>query len=542
MDGRERLWVLLSDTPSGGAQTALLRRSRVVTETAFELEGVQLRVTPVVGYEVGNGDISVTEIMDRANVATDHAAAFRDLQPSKYVPQMEVEDRDGRRGGIHAFYNKFRDLVQFVVTLLVGFIVPFLIYLGLGSIGIDVVPVLYLFIVISLLYTATFIWIEGFLAHKRVDPPPATRPEGAATAIIAAYLPNEALTIESTLSAFFDIEYEYLQVILAYNTPYDMEIESRLAELARIHSNFLPMKIVGSTSKSQNVNTALSEATGEIIGIFDADSMPEPQSFTRAWAWLTNGVHVVQGHNAIRNGDSSYTARTVAVEFEAMYAVNHPGRARLHGFGIFGGSNGYWQAQTLRSIRMRGTMLTEDIDSSMRLVGEGGVIVSDPHLVAWELAPTTVRAVWNQRMRWSQGWFQVSLSHALSLLRSEKFNARQKFGVFMMLIWREIYPWIAVQMFPLIAFMAVRSGGIDKIDWLVPIFILTTAVTLGIGPAESVNAYLLGTPELKKNKRWFWVYLLGGGFLHNEFLNAVARVAQFKEILKEKAWKVTPRQ
>ena len=46
--------------------------------------------------------------------------------------------------------------------------------------------------------------------------------------------------------------------------------------------------------------------------------------------------------------------RLIAAEFEAMYAVSHPGRARLHGFGIFGGSNGYWRRDVLDLTRELG--------------------------------------------------------------------------------------------------------------------------------------------------------------------------------------------
>ena len=74
----------------------------------------------------------------------------------------------------------------------------------------------------------------------------------------------------------------------------------------------------------------------------------------------------------------SWVARTVAVEFEMIYGVSHPGRARLHGFGIFGGSNGYWRTELLRQTRFRGSMMTEDIDSALRVVEAGGVLVPDP--------------------------------------------------------------------------------------------------------------------------------------------------------------------
>ena len=81
-----------------------------------------------------------------------------------------------------------------------------------------------------------------------------------------------------------------------------------------------------------------------------ADHQPQPDSFTRAWRWLSNGYDVVQGHCLVRNGAESWVARLIAVEFEAIYAVAHPGRARLHDFGVFGGSNGYWQADLLRRL------------------------------------------------------------------------------------------------------------------------------------------------------------------------------------------------
>ena len=115
---------------------------------------------------------------------------------------------------------------------------------------------------------------------------------------------------------------------------------------------FRAIRVEGSESKAQNVNAALSETTGEFIGIFDADHHPEPNGFRRAWRWLDSGYDIVQGHCAVRNGDETWVSRMVAVEFEAIYAVSHPGRARLHHFGIFGGSNGYWKAHLLHAIRM----------------------------------------------------------------------------------------------------------------------------------------------------------------------------------------------
>ncbi len=133
---------------------------------------------------------------------------------------------------------------------------------------------------------------------------------------------------------------------------------------------------------------------GEFVGIFDADHHPMPGAFERAWRWIADGADVVQGHCVIRNADESWLTRLVAVEFEQLYAVSHPGRAALHGFGIFGGSNGYWRTSALEQVRLRASFLTEDIEASMRTLEAGGRIVSDPGLVSRELAPDTVAALW----------------------------------------------------------------------------------------------------------------------------------------------------
>jgi cellulose synthase/poly-beta-1,6-N-acetylglucosamine synthase-like glycosyltransferase len=364
----------------------------------------------------------------------------------------------------------------------------------------------------------------------------------AATAIIAAYLPNEAATIVETVRSFQRVDYPAgLQILLAYNTPRRLPVEETLRGMAREDPRFRPICVEMSESKAQNVNAALSEATGQFIGVFDADHHPDPHCFRRAWRWLASGYDVVQGHCMVRNGDETWVSRMVAVEFEAIYAVSHPGRARLHHFGIFGGSNGYWQAHLLRETRMHAFMLTEDIDSSIRALFEGRRIASDPLLVSRELAPVTLRALWNQRMRWAQGWFQVSYRYLFRGLASPHLELRQKLGLIHLLSWREAYPWIANQVFPIIIFWAIKFGGIQKIDWLVPIFVLTTIFTLGTGPGQTFLAWRLAHRDIRRHGWWFLYYLVMSSVFYTGFKNMIAVVAQLNEAMQQRKWKVTPR-
>jgi cellulose synthase/poly-beta-1,6-N-acetylglucosamine synthase-like glycosyltransferase len=317
-----------------------------------------------------------------------------------------------------------------------------------------------------------------------------------------------------------------------------LEVEDELVALEREHPALAVLKVPDSTSKAQNVNAALRVAEGEFVGIFDADHHPAAGSFERAWAWIADGVDVVQGHCEIRNGADSALARLVAVEFEQVYAVSHPGRAAVYDFGIFGGSNGYWRASALQQIRLRGSFLTEDIEASMRLLEAGGRIVNDPGLVSRELAPDTTKALWNQRMRWAQGWFQVSCRHLWSTLRSPSLTVRQKIGVAYLLGWREIYPWVAMLAFPLLGFLAWRDGGIDFGS---PFFLLLTLFTMVSGPLQTLAAWRLATPEMRRHPWWFVGAGLANLFFYTEAKNLVNRVAHLKQLRGEHRWVVTPR-
>ena len=260
------------------------------------------------------------------------------------------------------------------------------------------------------------------------------------------------------------------------------------------------LKVEDSTSKAQNVNAALRVATGEFVGIFDADHHPAAGSFDRAWRWIAAGHDVVQGHCVIRNGEDSALAKLVAVEFEQIYAVAHPGRAAFSGFGIFGGSNGYWRTTALERIRLRGSFLTEDIEASMRTLDAGGSLVSDPGLVSYELAPENVHSLWKQRLRWAQGWFQVSVRHLWSLLKRPHLTLRQKVGLVYLLGWREVYPWISMFAWPLLWFLAWRDGGLQMTS---PLFVLITLFVTVSGPLQTLAAYRLGAPEIRRHKSWF---------------------------------------
>ena len=542
--------LLLPESEPAEVRQRLQSLAEQLARAPLTVSGERISITPLSGWTALDDGDTEREALQHAAWAAEHAAVHLDLQPARYTPAMRpVEATTTEAAGESSpLWDRLRTPLQFLLTVVVGMVLPFLVYVGAERAGWSIAPVAYAVVVVALLVTALSIWVEGLLALDPYQPPPSPQERDEnldyppASALIAAYLPNEAATVVETVEAFLRVRYPGpLQVVLAYNTPRDLPVEATLQAIAERDDRLLLVRVEGSTSKAQNVNAALSQVTGEFTGVFDADHHPDADAFVRAWRWLSDGHDVVQGHPVVRNGDATWVARTVAVEFEAIYAVSHPGRNRLHTFGIFGGSNGYWRTSLLRQTRFRGSMLTEDIDSSLRVVEAGHRIGNDPLLVTRELAPTDLGSLWNQRMRWAQGWFQVSGRHLLTGWRSDVLTLRQKLGFTFLLGWREIYPWLAVQVFPLIAFFAYEAGGFGELDWLIAIFVLTALFTISVGPASTLFAYWQADPSIKQHRRWFWAYLLISSVFYTEFKNTIARVAQVKELMGEKAWKITPR-
>ncbi|KAJ3052593.1 hypothetical protein HK097_005996 [Rhizophlyctis rosea] len=271
--------------------------------------------------------------------------------------------------------------------------------------------------------------------------------------ILVAYLPNEKDIIVSQLRQFatgLSYPRDKLRVICAYNTPKDIpDVEEQLKEVEReFPQNVIVERVRESRSKAQNVNWALKLVRGEIVALFDTDHKLDSMALHYVVDRFGRGdVDLLQGRCAISNPRTSFPTYFISGEFDIIYGLFHPGRALLHGFGLFGGTNGFWKRSLLQHIGMDPTMLTEDIDSAFRSLEAGARIVFDMNVVSYELAPETFGAFWNQRVRWAQGWVQVTLRHVWKSFKTGARSApfRSRLGLILLLLFREISFYILSQ-------------------------------------------------------------------------------------------------
>lgn len=149
----------------------------------------------------------------------------------------------------------------------------------------------------------------------------------------------------------------------------------------------------------------------------------------------------------------------IAVEFDILYAVAHAGGRAVRGFGFFGGSNGYWDFKTLLETGMDEGMLTEDVDSSFRAQAAGHRMTYDPTIVSYEESPPDFSGLFKQRLRWSQGWYEVTLRQiTLPFRKAPGLTLWSRFCIFLILPFREIYVYASSFTVPIAIVHLVGCG------------------------------------------------------------------------------------
>eukprot|EP00892_Ulva_mutabilis_P007702 jgi/Ulvmu1/5303/UM022_0097.1 len=430
-------------------------------------------------------------------------------------------------------------------------VLPALIY---AAVPVSTLRFFYYFVSGSYTFVACWVLLETLVAlfstafmsghvHMELDID-QTRKWPEVCYIIPAYLNNEAGILDETMEQFLQLEYAgVINVMIVYNTRGPMpDEEAKLMNawngyhIGRM--NFYVVNNPGSRSKAQNVNKGLTVVPGatEYCLIMDADHHPARDHTARAVALMERyDLDVLQGACSIRR--DSFLSWIIAAEFEDMYNVGHRGRTSLFGIGVFGGSNGCWRRDLLERIGMDHTMLTEDIDSSLRATRLGAKIGYSSYLNSSEEAPATEKTLRKQRLRWAQGWTEVSLKHLVPLMFSPYTSFRQKIGFFTLLGWREIFVYLTLHPLLLLLIYVNRN----QVLTLELLFITTGSAIFSVGLVRCLAAWVLARGEVRNSGATFILYMFAQlGWLI--YLNWIQVMGHCQAMLGMNAWVPTVRE
>ena len=190
------------------------------------------------------------------------------------------------------------------------------------------------------------------------------------------------------------------------------------AEIAKGFERDFPgeVKVVrkrSSDGKPSALMEGLKHVRGEIVGVFDADSVPEQDVLLRvAGHFRDSSVDAVQGRICAINSDQNMLTKFVAQEELVRYEGFMRGKEVLGLFVPLNGSCYFVRKQVLEDVGgWNVDALSEDMELAAHLVQENHKIRYACDVLSWQEYPASLVDFFRQRVRWFRGTMEAGIKY-----------------------------------------------------------------------------------------------------------------------------------
>jgi len=265
-------------------------------------------------------------------------------------------------------------------------------------------------------FAMAYYWMIGALLYRLVrerhQPLPSTLPVLDAYPPVSVVVPcfNEERQLEETFAALTRINYPDYEII-AINDGSRDGTQVKLDQLATQIPQLRVLHLAQNRGKSTALNCGAQAARHELLVCIDGDTLLDPN----AVAWMVRRfqsdpqIGGLAGNPRIRNRSSIVGLLQVG-EFCGTVGLI---RRAQNVYGTLFTVSGAICAFRKRALQEAGwwdpAALTDDVDVSWRVQLAGWNIEFVPKAMAWILTPETLRGLWRQRLRWSEGGSDVVL-------------------------------------------------------------------------------------------------------------------------------------
>jgi cellulose synthase/poly-beta-1,6-N-acetylglucosamine synthase-like glycosyltransferase len=315
---------------------------------------------------------------------------------------------------------------------------------------------------------------------------------------------NEESVIQRCLVSIMNIDYpkDKLQVIIVDGNSVDNTYSICEKISQQYPNNIKIIREQTTTGKPAALNLALTYATGDIVCVFDADSLPEKNVLSKVASYFNDKqLTALQGMTTSINEKSNILTRVIASEEKAWFQMLMSGREKMRLFVPLNGSCQFIRHTALTE--MGGwdeNSLTEDVELAVRLVEKNRLIKYASDVCSGQETPSTLRSLVKQRIRWYRGYMETALKYGrlLDSINKRTVDAEISLaGPFMMVI--SLLSYIN---WALVAIFFSQSTPILNFTGLVIALTAVSLVTIGIGLTTSEK------PIKPKNLLWIpFVYI-----------------------------------
>lgn len=151
--------------------------------------------------------------------------------------------------------------------------------------------------------------------------------------------------------------------------------------------------------------------------IFDADNVLDRNYIAEMNKTFSLGYPVVTSYRNSKNYDSSWVSASYALWFLRESRFLNGARMKLGTSCAISGTGFLVSSETIeKDGGWRYSLLTEDIEFSTDHIIRGDKIGYCSTAVLYDEQPVTLQASWNQRMRWTKGFYQVFWNYGKGLI------------------------------------------------------------------------------------------------------------------------------
>lgn len=245
-------------------------------------------------------------------------------------------------------------------------------------------------------------------------------------------------------------------------------------------------------AKAGNLNNALTQSTGELVLVFDADHVP-----CRNFLQETVGFFLDERMGFIQTPQHFFTedpfqrnllaAKEINNEQDLFFHVIQPGND-YWGSAFFAGSGAIFRREALKSVGgFAIETITEDVHTGMRIHGKGWKSLYYNRDLAAGMAQDSFADVIKQRLRWARGMTQIYCLEnpifARGLSLAQRICYFTGIWYFFHGLPRLIF-LVAPLFFLLFGYKTINSGYVEVLIYYLPGFIATslgyTIITRGV--------------------------------------------------------------
>ena len=284
---------------------------------------------------------------------------------------------------------------------------------------------------------------------------------------------NEAKVIGRVLESLTKLVYpvEKFEIVIIADDSVDGTIEI-CRDYASSYRNMKVFHRKRSMGKASALNYGIAHSDGDIIAVFDADSVPADNVLIKAAELFQDSkVAAVQGRiqsiNALENMLTQFVAYEDAVWSEAFLR----GKEKLGLFVHLRGCCEFIRRDALESVGgFNEKMMAEDIEISARFVEQGHRIKYSADIRTWQETPAKMKSFLTQRTRWYRGHMEVAMKYGRLLKNLNKQTLDAELTLCL--------PFIAIASFFLFSFASWGLASAFALDTVLMICIIfSTAIT-----------------------------------------------------------------